>query len=130
VFEAETKKIIILERKKKEVWSGKNSLYAPMIYTAPFIMFWMRAYPLRGQVGGGWAREIESFLGLVKWHRADMRVPFWPQKRLQITSLDRYLKTTKTVFPPPRIFASRHYVTLAVFHPHHFNAAVLAVAIQ
>jgi hypothetical protein len=26
-------------------------------------MFWMRAYPLRGQVGGGWFLEIESFLG-------------------------------------------------------------------
>jgi hypothetical protein len=38
-----------------------------MIYTAPRIMFWMRAYPLRGQVGEGWALEIESFLGPVKW---------------------------------------------------------------
>jgi hypothetical protein len=34
-----------------------------MIYTALCIMFWLRAYPLRGQVGGGWALEIESFLG-------------------------------------------------------------------
>jgi hypothetical protein len=40
-------------------------------------MFWMRAFPLRGQVG---ALEIESFLGLVKWHRADRRVPFGAQK--------------------------------------------------
>jgi hypothetical protein len=32
-----------------------------MIYTAPCIMFWMRAYPLRGEVGGGWALEFESF---------------------------------------------------------------------
>ncbi len=31
---------------------------------------------LRGQVGEGWALEIESFLGLVKWHRADRQVPF------------------------------------------------------
>jgi hypothetical protein len=38
-----------------------------MIYTAPCIMFWMRAYPLRGQVGGGWALEIESFWGPMKW---------------------------------------------------------------
>ncbi len=43
-----------------------------MIYTAPCIMVWMRAYPLRGQVGGGWALEIESFLGPVKLHRADV----------------------------------------------------------
>jgi hypothetical protein len=27
-------------------------------------------------VGEGWALEIESFLGPVKWHRADRRVPF------------------------------------------------------
>jgi hypothetical protein len=39
-----------------------------MIYTAPCIMFWMRAYPLRGEVGGGWALEFESFLGPVKLH--------------------------------------------------------------
>jgi hypothetical protein len=33
----------------------------------------MGAYPLGGQVGGGWALEIESFLGPVKWQRADRR---------------------------------------------------------
>jgi hypothetical protein len=43
------------------------TIYAPMIHTAQCIMFWMRAYPLRGQVGGGWALEFESFLGPVKW---------------------------------------------------------------
>ncbi len=37
---------------------------APMIYTAPCIMLWIRAYPLRGQVGGGWALEFESFWAL------------------------------------------------------------------
>jgi len=31
-------------------------------------------------VGGGWALELESFLGPVKWHRADRRVPFGAQK--------------------------------------------------
>ncbi len=35
--------------------------YATMIYTAQCLMFWMRAYPLRGQVGGGWALEFKSF---------------------------------------------------------------------
>ncbi len=38
-----------------------------MIYTAPCIMFWMRAYPLRGEMGGGWALEFSSFLVPVKW---------------------------------------------------------------
>jgi hypothetical protein len=28
----------------------------------------------------GWALEIESFLGLVKWHRVDRRVKFGAQK--------------------------------------------------
>ncbi len=53
-----------------------------MIYTAPCIMFWMPEYPLRGQVGGGWALEIESFLGPVKWHQAERQVPFGAQKTL------------------------------------------------
>jgi hypothetical protein len=51
-----------------------------MIYTAPYVMFLMRADPLRGQVGGGWALEIETFLGPVKWHGAVRRVPFGAQK--------------------------------------------------
>ncbi len=49
----------------------KLTIFAPMIYTAPCIMFWMRAYPLRGEVGRGWALKFSSFLGPVKWHRAD-----------------------------------------------------------
>jgi hypothetical protein len=32
----------------------------------PFAMCLMRAEPLRGQVGGGWALEIKTFLGSVK----------------------------------------------------------------
>jgi hypothetical protein len=35
---------------------------------------------VRGQVGGGWALEFESFLVPVKRHRADRRVPFGAQK--------------------------------------------------
>ncbi len=40
-----------------------KTTYAPMIYTPLCIMFWMHAYPLLGQVVGGWALEISSFLG-------------------------------------------------------------------
>ncbi len=36
-----------------------------MIYTAPYVMLFMRANPLQGQVGGGRALEIETFLGPV-----------------------------------------------------------------
>ncbi len=42
------------------------TIYAPVIYTATCIMFWMGAYTLRGEVGGGWALEFPSFLGPVK----------------------------------------------------------------
>ena len=39
------------------------TIYAPVIYTRPCIMFWRRGYTLRGEVGGGWALEFPSFLG-------------------------------------------------------------------
>ncbi len=47
------------------------TIYTPMIYTAPCVMVLMRADTFCEQVGGGLALEIESFLGPVKWHRAD-----------------------------------------------------------
>jgi hypothetical protein len=47
-----------------------------VIYTAPYVMFLIRADPLQGQVGGGWALEIDTFLGPVKWHRAVRQVPY------------------------------------------------------
>ncbi len=31
-------------------------------------------------MGGGWALEIETFLGPGKWHRADRGLPFGVQK--------------------------------------------------
>jgi hypothetical protein len=43
------------------------TIYAPVIYTRPCIMFWRRGYTLRGEVGGGWALEFLSFLGPMKW---------------------------------------------------------------
>jgi hypothetical protein len=54
------------------------------------VMFWMRANPLRGQVEGGWALEFQSFLGPVKWHQADRRVPLGP-KNLRLLILLYYL---------------------------------------
>ena len=50
------------------------TIYAPMIYTAPCVMFFMRARTLRGG-----ALEIETFLGPER-ARADRRVPFGAQK--------------------------------------------------
>ncbi len=42
-------------------------------------MFWMGAYTLRGEVGGGWTLEFPS-LGPVKWELDDRQVPFGAQK--------------------------------------------------
>jgi hypothetical protein len=41
---------------------------------------WEKVGPWKSRVF--WALEIESFLGPVKWHRADRRVPFGAQKAL------------------------------------------------
>ncbi len=40
-----------------------KTTYGPLIDTALYIMLLMRANPLLGQVGGGWALEISSFVG-------------------------------------------------------------------
>ncbi len=56
------------------------TIYSPVIYTAPCIMFWMGAYTLRWEVGGGWALEFPSFLSPVKWERANRRVLFGAKK--------------------------------------------------
>ncbi len=76
-----------------KVLRAEGAIYAPMIYTAPCVMLLMRADPLRGQVGGGWALEIWSFLGPVKCHRADRRVPFgvesWMYQYLQVNCLGK-----------------------------------------
>ncbi len=40
-----------------------KTTYAPVPYTSLYIMFLMRANLLLGQVGGGWALEISTFLG-------------------------------------------------------------------
>jgi hypothetical protein len=47
-----------------------------MIYTAPCVMFLMRADTSRGEVVGGLALEISSFVGPCEMARADRRVPF------------------------------------------------------
>jgi hypothetical protein len=61
---------------KYRTYSKVLTIYAPVIYTRPCIMFWRRGYTLCGEVGRCWALEFPSFLGPVKWQRADRRVPF------------------------------------------------------
>jgi hypothetical protein len=46
----------------------------------PYVMLLIQASPLRGQMGGDWAMEIETFLGPLNWHRAVRRVSFGAQK--------------------------------------------------
>jgi hypothetical protein len=58
-----------------------KTTYAPMIYTALCIMFWMLAYPLLEQVGGGLALEFSSFLG-PKWHSPISLMPFHRAQKL------------------------------------------------
>jgi hypothetical protein len=56
----------------------------------------MWANPLRGQVGGGWALEIKTFLGPVKWHQAFRREPGTnPLPLAQVMDLPA-LKTLRT----------------------------------
>ncbi len=66
-----------------------------MIYTDLCIMFWMRAYPLLGEVEGVWALEFSIFLGPVKWERADRRVPFGAQIYIRVgfSTLDVHINT-------------------------------------
>jgi hypothetical protein len=42
---------------------GILAIYATMMYTAPYVMFLMRADPLRGKMGRVRALEIETYLG-------------------------------------------------------------------
>jgi hypothetical protein len=55
------------------------AIYGPMIYSARYLMLLMRANLLRGQVGGVWALDIETFLGPVKWHQDVRQVPVGAQ---------------------------------------------------
>ena len=68
---------------KPPLWAlVHKTTYAPMNYTALCIMFWMRAYPLLGQVGGDWALEISSILG-PKWHSPIGSMPFHRAQKLK-----------------------------------------------
>ncbi|MFN9903004.1 MAG: hypothetical protein ACK55Z_30375, partial [bacterium] len=59
-----------------------ESTYAPMIYMTLYVMFLMRADPLRGQVRGGWVVEIETFLG-PEMATSEL-ISIWAQKSLDL----------------------------------------------
>ncbi len=46
----------------------------------PYVMFLIRAFHYEGKWEGGWALEIETILGPVKWHRAVRQMSFGPKK--------------------------------------------------
>jgi hypothetical protein len=56
--------IVMADKALKTVQVVNITIYAPVIYTAPCIMFWMGANTLRGEVGGGWALEFPRFWAL------------------------------------------------------------------
>jgi hypothetical protein len=51
------------------------TIYAPMIYTVPCVMFLMRADTLRGEVVGGCALEISSGAPINFTHRLRLHPP-------------------------------------------------------
>ncbi len=60
-----------------------------MIYTAPYLMFLMRADTLRGQVGGGWALEMESFFGPCEMASSRWASAIWgPKKSNKIKKIE------------------------------------------
>ncbi len=65
-----------------------------MIYTAPCVMLLMRADTLRGEVVGGLALEISSFVGPCEMARADTRVPLGAQKTRDFQRQPPYHFTT------------------------------------
>ncbi len=54
-----------------------------LIYTASYVMVLMRADPLQGQVGRGWALEVDTFMAPVTWHRAVKRVQLGHNKKFR-----------------------------------------------
>ncbi len=69
---------LLLHELAESRWKKKSylTIYAPMIYTAPCIMFLDACISITRGSGRGWALEFSSFLGPVKWHLADRRVPY------------------------------------------------------
>ena len=57
----------VLWEKFPALGPGSSWTYGPLIDTALHVMLLRRANALLGQVGGGWALEISTFLG-PKWH--------------------------------------------------------------
>jgi hypothetical protein len=62
-----------------------------MIYTAPCVMLLLRPASITRASGRGLGPGNREFLGPVKWHRADRRVPFGAQKTRGYYYLPRQL---------------------------------------
>ncbi len=56
---------------------------------------------LRGQVGGGWALEIKTFLGPLKGHQAVRRVPFVVEKKFFGPHISQGPKNSRILGPNP-----------------------------
>jgi hypothetical protein len=69
------------------------AIYAPTIYTAPCVMLLMRPASITMESGRRLGPGNLEFLGPVKWHRADRRVPF--EAQLEIFSWIAELSTNQ-----------------------------------
>ncbi len=79
-----------------------------MTYTAPYVMFWMRADPLRWQVGGGGALEIKTFLGPVKMAK-------WPITYCLLpVAIAYYLPNPARYIPPSACMGPLLYIATTV----------------
>ncbi len=63
-------------------------------------------------MGGGWALEIEIFLGPMKWHPVDRRVPFGPKKLEYV--YNKYI-TKLVVFEGNNNISSKVFSVFLVF---------------
>ncbi len=81
---------IILHGTAIEWWTGNKNAASSIHVWVIFLCTYDLYGPVRNVFdagryitwasGRGWAMEMESFLGPVKWHRAERRVPFGAQK--------------------------------------------------
>ncbi len=62
-------------------YSVSLAIYGPMIYTGPYVMLLMQTSPLQGQVGGGWALEIETFFGPCEMASSREAIAIWGPKK-------------------------------------------------
>jgi hypothetical protein len=88
-------KEIFLIRKKRYIYNILFTLIESYV-AQNNCCFRCGRHPLRGEVGGGWALEIMTFLGPVQWQRAERRLPFGAQKSRDRVESNLYIYVIKS----------------------------------